>query len=138
MVVAATRRIKLDTNAASAMIKGPSDRFRARLLEAPTAALCISAITEGELRFGLAKRPQAGRLAEAVEAFLARMDILPWDSSAATHYGALRAALGSAGLPMGNLDTLIAAHALALEADLVTADKAFGRVDGLMVLDRNA
>jgi tRNA(fMet)-specific endonuclease VapC len=128
----------LDTNAASAVIKGPTDWFRSRLLDAPVAALCISAVTEGELRFGLAKRPEAIRLAEAAEAFMSRMDILSWDSAAARRYGALRATLDQAGTPLSNLDTLIAAHALAVGAHLVTSDKAFRRVEGLVVADWNA
>ncbi len=128
----------LDTNAASAIVKGPTHIFRDHLLEAPAAALCVSAITEGELRFGVAKRPEAKRLAEAVEAFLARIDILPWDSAAARCYGDLRASLALCGKPLANLDTLIAANALAVGADLITGDRAFARVEGLTVMDWDA
>lgn len=74
------------------------------------------------------------RLARAVGAFLLRVEILPWDSAAA-RYGALRATLEAAGPPLGDLDTLIAAHALAADAVLVSGDKAFGRAVGLAVVD---
>jgi tRNA(fMet)-specific endonuclease VapC len=60
---------------------------------------------------------------------------MPWDSAAADAYGRLRAALEAAGTPMGNLDTMIAAHALAEGCVVVTRDKAFGRVPGLLVED---
>jgi tRNA(fMet)-specific endonuclease VapC len=129
------RRFMLDTNAVSRIIRDPSPEREARLQAVPPADLCISAITEGELRFGLARRPAARRLAEVVEAFLARVDILPWDSVAAARYGELRAGLETQGTPLADLDTLIAAHALAAEAVLVTADKAFGRVPDLTVED---
>ena len=69
----------------------------------------------------------------AVREFLMRIDVLPWDSAAATRYGVLRAALEFSGAPLGNLDTLIAAHALAADAILVTHDHAFARVPALVV-----
>jgi len=52
----------------------------------PMASLCIPAITEGELRFGLARRPDAVRLQALVEEFLARVDVLPWDRASAACY----------------------------------------------------
>jgi len=61
--------------------------------------------------------------------------ILPWDSEAAQQYGQLRAALEREGRPLGNLDTMIAAHALALGAVLVTSDRAFSRIKKLKVED---
>ena len=61
------------------------------------------------------------------------MTWLAWDSAAATRYGALRAVLEANGTPLGNLDTLIAAHALATAAILVTNDQAFARVPNLAI-----
>lgn len=63
------------------------------------------------------------------------MAILPWDSDAAQQYGELRATLEREGQPMGNLDAMIGAHALALEAVLLTNDRAFGRIRKLKVED---
>lgn len=133
--MSATERFLLDTNTVSQIIRGVPPVVRERLVATPIDRLCISAITEGELRFGLARRPEAVRLAEAVAEFLRRVEILPWDSAAAERYGALRAAQEGAGRPLGNLDTLIAAHALAAGAVLVSSDAAFARVPGLASID---
>ena len=70
-----------------------------------------------------------------VDDLFLRVAILPWDSSAAQAYGELRAYLQREGQPMGNLDVMIAAHALALEVILVTNDKAFSRIKRLKVED---
>ena len=69
----------LDTNTVSHLLREHPSVAR-RVVAAPMAALCVSAITEGELFFGLAKRPDATRLHLAVEQFLRRVDVLPWDS----------------------------------------------------------
>jgi tRNA(fMet)-specific endonuclease VapC len=71
----------------------------------------------------------------AVEEFLLRLEILPWDSECAQQYAPLRAVLERAGTPMGNLDMMIAAQALAAEAVLVSHDHVFRRVKGLKVED---
>jgi tRNA(fMet)-specific endonuclease VapC len=128
-------RYLLDTNTASYIIKGTFPRVRERLLRVPMAEVGISVVTEAELRFGVARIPESPRLEIAVEEFLLRVEILPWDSSAAKQYALLRAALEREGKPMGNLDMMIAAHALAAEAALVTHDRVFGRVKGLKVED---
>ena len=83
----------------------------------------------------MARRPDAARLRIVVDEFLVRMTILPWDSEAAQRYGQIRAALEREGQPMGNLDTMIGAHALALGAVLVTNDQAFTRIRELSVED---
>ena len=107
----------------------------ARLLEVPMHSVCISAVTAGELAFGLAKRPQALALREAVNEFLRRVEVMPWDAAVAQTYGALRAALYTKGNPLAALDLQIAAHALHLKAMLVSNDKAFAQVGGWAVED---
>jgi tRNA(fMet)-specific endonuclease VapC len=128
-------RYLLDTNTASYVIKGHIPRVRERLLKVPMAQVSISAVTEGELRFGVARRPEATQLKTAVEEFLLRVEVLPWDSQAARRYAHLRAALERAGEPIGNLDMMIAAQALAAQAVLVTSDRVFRRVKGLRIED---
>ena len=128
-------RFMLDTNMVSFLIRASSPPLKARLLSVPMAQLCVSAVTQGELVYGLARRPEASALRSAVRELLARLEVLPWDSPAAERYGALRASLERLGTPLGNLDTLIAGHALATGAVLVTNDQAFGRVEGLQVED---
>jgi tRNA(fMet)-specific endonuclease VapC len=128
-------RYLLDTNVASCIIKGNSPAVDRRLVKVAMAQLAISAVTEGELRFGAARLPHAARLHNMIEDFFLRVAVLPWDSDAARQYGQLRATLERDGQPMGNLDTMIAAHALALDAVLVTNDHAFARIKKLKVAD---
>ena len=130
----------LDTSTASYIIKNNIPAVRRRLVQVPMEQIAISAVTEGELRFGVARRPEATRLQSTalqkiVEEFLLHVTILPWDSDAAQQYGQLRAKLERDGTPMGNLDTMIGAHALAAGAVLVTHDYAFSRVKKLKVED---
>jgi tRNA(fMet)-specific endonuclease VapC len=128
-------RYLLDTNTASYVIKGNFPRVRARLLKVPMADVGISVVTEAELRFGLERRPEATTLKRVVEEFLLRVEALPWTSEAARHYARIRASLEREGEPMGNLDLMIAAHAVAAEVVLVTRDHVFRRVRGLNVED---
>jgi tRNA(fMet)-specific endonuclease VapC len=125
----------LDTNVASRFIRTSPSPMDERLTQTAASAITISAITKGELRFGLERKPGALRLRAAVEAFLSRVEVLPWGSAAAMAYGDVRARLSRVGTSLGALDMLIAAHALAEEAVLVTSDKAFARVPGLEVED---
>jgi len=128
-------RYLLDTNTASYVIKGNIPRVRERLLRVPMAEVAISVITEAELRFGVARKPEAVALGTAVEEFLLRVEVLPWNSPAARHYARMRAVLEREGEPMGNLDMMIAAQALATPAVLVTSDRVFGRVKQLKTED---
>ena len=125
---------QLDTNTVSYVIKG-NPRVQARLAEVPVARVSISVITEAELRFGLARKPEARQLRRAVEELLVRISILPWDSSCAQHYADLRAAEERSGKPIANLDLMIAAHALASDAVLVTNDSALRRIKRLKTED---
>jgi len=128
-------RYLLDTNTASYIIKGNRPALDRHLLKVPMATLATSALTEGELRFGAARLPSATGLHRLIEEFLARVTILPWDSPAAQQYGELRATLERQGQPIGNIDLLIAAQALALNLVLVTNDKAFHRIRKLKIED---
>jgi tRNA(fMet)-specific endonuclease VapC len=131
------RRYLLDTNIASYIIKGNIPAVRRRLVRVPMALVAISMVTEGELRYGVARRQGQGatQLQRIVEEFLLRVTVLSWDAHAAQQYGDLRAGLESAGQPMGNLDLMVGAHALALGAILVTNDQAFTRIKKLKIED---
>ena len=124
----------LDTNTVSLLLRQHPSVLR-QAIATPMAALCISAITEGELLFGLAKRPAAKRLHAAVREFLRRVEVLPWETAAAERYGILRAGLERTGHVLAPLDLLIAAHALDRQAVLVTNDRAFGMVERLDIAD---
>jgi tRNA(fMet)-specific endonuclease VapC len=124
--------LMLDTNAASALVKGQAAQLTAKLRASP---FCISVITEAELRYGLARRPINARLRRIVEALLAAVDIRPWTTESAERYGPLRAELDAVGKPLAPMDLLIAAQALAEDCTLVTADRTFTQVPDLTVKD---
>ncbi len=128
------KRYMLDTNTVSHLLKKHPDVTQ-HVVAVPMASLCISAITEGELLFGLAKRPDAKRLHAAVRELLKRVDVLPWDSATAERYGPVRADMERRGKILGPIDLLIATHALAEGTVLVTNDHAFGQVVGLHLED---
>jgi tRNA(fMet)-specific endonuclease VapC len=128
-------RYLLDTNTASYIIKGNFPRVRERLLKVPMSQVLISVITEAELLFGAARKREAVRLKTAIDEFLLRVESLAWDSAAARHYAEVRVTLESSGIPMGNLDMMIGAHALSAEAVLVTNDHSFRRLKQLKIED---
>lgn len=128
-------RYLLDTNTASYIIKGNMPNVRDHLRRVPISEVGISTVTEAELRFGVARMPQPSRLALAVEEFIIRLEILSWDSEAAKQYANLRAEMEKKGEPIGNLDMMIAAQALASDLTLVTHDRVFRRLSKLKILD---
>src|SRR5258708_36903883 len=128
-------RYLLDTNIGSYVIKGNFPHVRRRLLRVPLSEVGISVVTEAELRFGVARLPQVAKLGIAVEEFLLRVEVLPWDSEAAQHYARIRPLLECEGQPLGNLDLMIAAQALAAEAILVTNDSDFRGDNGLRAVN---
>ena len=124
----------LDTNMASALLKG-HPRAVARLAAETPERLCVSVVTEAELLFGVAKRPEARKLRIAVDELLAVIEVLSWNSATARRYATIRTELERRGKPLGALDLLIAAHAVEQHAVLVTDDRAFGAVSGLRLED---
>lgn len=127
----------LDTNAASAALRA-HPAIDAKLGALTAGQWCVSAVTCSELRYGVALRPDAARLHRLVDAFLEVAPVLAWDHMAATRHGMLRARLRRAGTPLGDFDEMIAGHALAVGAVLVTSDRAFARVPELEVEDWTA
>jgi tRNA(fMet)-specific endonuclease VapC len=128
-------RYLLDTNTVSEAIRARNRVLKRRLDAVPIQHLGVSAVSEAELRFGMARLPFASRLNLLIDEFLFHLTVLPWDSPCAVCYGELRANLEREGKPMENLDLMIAAHAIALQLTLVTGDKAFSRIKGLNVVD---
>ena len=122
----------LDTNTVSHIVRRRSLLARARFEAMRTPYRpCISAITEGEIRYGMAKNPTARAFRLIMEEFLAKIETLPWGTEAATTYGSLRAELRAAGKALEALDMLIAAHAVSAGTILVTSDKSFQHVQQL-------
>lgn len=123
----------LDTNVCVQLIRQRSPSLVQRLRAVDPALLSISAITLAELEHGVAKSAAPERNALALGRLLAPLTVEPFGDAAAARYGTLRAALERQGTPLGGMDLLIAAHALALDRILVTNDQDFRRVPDLVV-----
>jgi len=124
----------LDTNIISALMKDRTGAITANVRvwaqRLPDCKLVTSVVVQYELLFGLA-RHGTSRLQTAYDIQMNKLPVLPLDPAVGPHYARLRAHLEKAGTPIGANDTLIAAHALALGATLITADADFGRVPDL-------
>ena len=126
-------RYLLDTNILSDLIRNPQGRAAKRIAKVGEDNVCTSIIVAAELRYGCA-RSGSRRLIEAVEELLSEIDVLPFDVPADATYGMIRAALEASGKPIGGNDLLIAAHAQATAATIVTANEGeFKRIRGLKV-----
>ena len=124
----------LDTDISSYVIKGSAPKIDSRLRKLDVMQVCISAITRAELRFGVQRLRGATRLAANIETFLNGIHTLPWDETATGQFAEVRAGLERGGTPIGIMDTMIAAHAKATRAILVTNNlKHFEIVKGLAV-----
>ena len=125
-------RFLLDTDTVSYALRGHGDVGR-RLLSHKPSELAISAVTLAELRFG-ADRKKSRKLHDLIDAFVAPISVQPFDDSAAAYYGRLGSLLFERGTPMGDIDAMIAAHAIALKCTLITNNlRHFARVPGLVV-----
>jgi tRNA(fMet)-specific endonuclease VapC len=123
----------LDTNIISDLIRNPQGKAAKRIARVGENNICTSVIVAAELRYGCAKSGST-RLLRAVEDLLGEIDVLPFDVPADTEYGGIRAELEQAGKPIGSNDLLIAAHAYATGATIVTANTdEFKRIRGLKV-----
>jgi tRNA(fMet)-specific endonuclease VapC len=94
----------------------------------PSGSVVISAVTQGELLYGVARKGHPVSLTQVVHAFLLHVEVLPWDEQTARVYGDLRAACANTGITLSALDMMIAAHAVASQSTLVTHDRAFSRI----------
>ena len=111
--------LMLDTNIASYAIKH-RHRIDERLDRYDRHDICLSAVTEAELLYGLRDLPETHSLHQRVPAFLERFRCIPWDSEAAKVHAVVRHLLISTGRPIGEMDTMIASHAIAMGITLVT------------------
>jgi tRNA(fMet)-specific endonuclease VapC len=124
----------LDTNICIYLIKRKPQRVLERLRALDISAVGVSSITVAELQHGVAKSARPEQNALALAALLAPLDVLPFDDAAAAVYGETRAALERAGTPIGSMDLLIAAHAVALGRTVVTNNtRELSRVAALKV-----
>jgi tRNA(fMet)-specific endonuclease VapC len=125
----------LDTDTASYIIRGRSPVIEARLSAIPPDRVCLSAVTCAELLYGLKRLPSSHRLHVGVRQFLRMVRVAAWDADAADHYAEIRHQLTLAGQPIGDMDMMIAAHALAMGCVLVTNNtRHFERIAAPLVL----
>lgn len=123
----------LDTNIISDLARNPSGPVAKHIAEVGSELISVSIITAAELRYGCAKKGSPRLLAQ-IEAILGGVQVLALDVPADAEYGGIRAELEAAGQPIGPNDLLIAAHAYALDAVLVTANvREFSRIRALKV-----
>lgn len=129
-------KLMLDTNICIAIIKQkPKDILR-KFSAYQVGHVCISSVTLAELRYGVAKSQYQQKNQAALDEFILPLEVADFDETAADYYGRLRASLERQGIPIGALDTMIAAHALSLNVTLVTNNtREFSRVAGLQLLD---
>lgn len=126
----------LDTNICVHLMNRTRPNLARRILLYHPEDIFISAITASELAYGAEKSQRRAQAETALARLLAKVAVVPFDRPAAAAYGRIRAELQSRGQPIGPLDTLIAAHAQALRAAVVTNNtREFCRVPDLLVED---
>ncbi|MCU0870653.1 MAG: type II toxin-antitoxin system VapC family toxin [Burkholderiales bacterium] len=121
-------RYLLDTNAVSQIVRVQPPSVRERLGAVGVHNTSISVVTLAEMRYGLACRGYPKGLVQRTTTLLGLIRTESWTPDVAHHYAELRCANEKSGLSLSPLDLMIAAHASALDAVLVTADAAFSRL----------
>ncbi|MEQ8235053.1 MAG: type II toxin-antitoxin system VapC family toxin [Gammaproteobacteria bacterium] len=126
-------RYLLDTNIISDLVRRPGGPVTTRIADAGEKSICTSIIVAAELRYGAAKSGSK-HLSKRVDLVLSAIEILPLEPPVDQRYAEVRHALATRGVPIGPNDLLIAAHALATDLTLVTANtREFERVPTLRV-----
>jgi tRNA(fMet)-specific endonuclease VapC len=130
-----SQRYMLDTNVVSHIMQGRDGALLARLTQLPVGQVVMSSVTLGELEYGLHRKGQPARLRNALIQVLLRIDVLPWDEAVANCYGEMCATPEAQGVNLSDFDMMIAAHAVAVGATLVSRDKAFAQLTGRLRLE---
>ncbi len=121
----------LDTETCIYVINKRPQQVFERFAGMTVGDVVISSVTGAELSFGVAKSGSQ-RNRQALDKFLAPLEILPFDEAAMRRYGPLRSDLERSGTPIGALDLLIAAHALSVGCTLISNNlREFSRVPDL-------
>lgn len=125
-------RVLLDTNICVYMIKNKPPEVRELFEQFVPGDIAISSITVAELQYGVEKSAAREKNTSALEAFLLPLEIAQFDTDSALVYGKIRAELERQGKPIGGMDMLIAAQAIAQDFTLITHNlNEFERVSGL-------
>lgn len=124
----------LDTDICSYILKNKPQELAEKFNSLTKETLCISIITYAELMFGIKKKKLGYKFMQTFKDFISRLEIVPFEVYAAKEYAEIRAYLEATGVPIGNMDILIAASAKAINAVLVTNNlKHFNNVPKLKV-----
>lgn len=129
-------KFMLDTNTCIYLIKRKKPKILSRLKKHLAGDIGISSLTLAELHFGVAKSLYVQKNKQALDEFIIPLEIAVFDEKAAATYGKVRAALESAGTPIGSMEVLIGTHALSLGVTLVTSNvREFKRINYLKIVD---
>jgi tRNA(fMet)-specific endonuclease VapC len=118
----------INTNVVSHIMLGRGEGLLSKLSRLLVGHAVLSSVTLAELEFGLHRKGQHERLKKALDQILLRMAVLPWNQEVATYYGAFCVTLEAKGINLSDFDMMFAAHAVAVNATLVSRDKAFAQV----------
>lgn len=122
----------LDTNMCIYIIKKRPTGLLEKFNSIPKNSLCISVATYAELQYGVERSSSKKMNQEIIKDFISRLIVLSWDMDAASQYGKIRSNLEKKGTPIGNMDLMIAAHALSQKCIIVSNNlREFKRVEGL-------
>lgn len=110
----------LDTNICIYIIKKRPLELLEKFKAVPMEELCISVVTYAELEYGIERSSSKKMNREIIDDFVSHLTVVQWDIQAARQYGKIRAALEKKGTPIGNMDLLIAAHAISQKCVLVS------------------
>lgn len=126
-------RYLLDTHIISDLVRHPQEKVAKRIAVEGEKSICTSIVVASELRFGVAKRACEPSKIQ-LETILSALEVMPLEEPAYRRYSDLRTCLEKRGKSIGPNDMLIAAHTLALNCAVITANvREFSRVPGLEV-----
>jgi len=129
-------RYMMDTDSVSYLLKGVAPQVEARLEQLLPSEVSISVMTRAEIGYGLRRLPASHPLHVVCAEFLSIVPTLAWDSPATDWYAEIRHQLLSSGQSIGEIDMMIAAHALSVRAVLVTNNlRHFRRIDAPLQLE---
>ncbi len=122
----------LDTNICSYILKKRPTSVLEKFNQVRPDSLSISTVVLAELCYGASRHPAGKAIQADIDDFASRLSIIGWSDKAARCYGTLRSGLEKAGTPLGNMDLMIAAHAMSINAVLVTNNmRHFSPIPGL-------
>lgn len=110
----------LDTNICIYVIKQRPPKLLEKFNEIERNSLCVSVVTFAELQYGVERSARKRRNQAVLNDFVSLVEVLAWDPDAARKYGKIRSELDARGTPIGNMDLLIAAHAMSRDCVLVS------------------